>query len=104
LVHEKIRSRLNSGDADHSVQNLLFSRQLCESVKIKIYKTIILDLDLYGCETCPLTLRKEYTRMVFEKRVLRRIVEPKRTEGIGGWKNCIMRSFINFALRHVILE
>jgi hypothetical protein len=47
-------------------------------VKIKIYKTIILHVVLYGCETLSLTLREEHRLRVFENRVLRRIFGPKR--------------------------
>jgi hypothetical protein len=48
------------------------------NVKIKIYKTIILPVVLYGCETLSLTLREEHRLRVFEDRVLRRIFGPKR--------------------------
>jgi sorting nexin-29 len=52
LILEEIKSRLNSGNACfHSVQNLLSSRLLSKNVKIRIYKTIILPVVLYGCET-----------------------------------------------------
>jgi hypothetical protein len=47
-------------------------------VKIKIYKTIILPVVLYGCETLSLTLREEHRLRIFENRVLRRIFGPKR--------------------------
>jgi hypothetical protein len=58
-ILEEIRSRLNSGNTCyHAVQNLLSSRQLSRNVKIKIYKTIILPVVLYECETCSLTLRE----------------------------------------------
>jgi len=49
-------------------------------MKIKIYKTIILHVVLYGCETWSLTLREERKLRVFENRVLRRIFGPKRDE------------------------
>jgi hypothetical protein len=55
-------------------------------VKIKIYKTIILPVVLYGCETLSLTLREEHRLSVFENRVLRRIFGPKRAEVTGGWR------------------
>jgi hypothetical protein len=55
-------------------------------VKIKIYKTIILPVVLYGCETLSLTLRKEHRLRVFENRVLRRIFGPKRDEVTCGWR------------------
>jgi hypothetical protein len=55
-------------------------------VKIKIYRTIILPVVLYGCETWSLTLREEHRLRVFENRVLRRIFVPKRNEVTGGWR------------------
>jgi hypothetical protein len=55
-------------------------------VKIKIYKTVILPVVLYGCETLSLTLREEHSLRVFENRVLRRIFGPKRDEVKGGWR------------------
>jgi hypothetical protein len=59
---------------------------------------------LYGCETLFLTLREEHRLRVFENGVLRRIFEPKRDEVTGGWKNYIMRSFINCTFLQVQLE
>jgi hypothetical protein len=55
-------------------------------VKIKIYKTIILPVVLYGCESLSLTLREEHRLRVFEKRVLRRIFGRERDKVTGGWK------------------
>jgi hypothetical protein len=45
---------------------------------IKMYRTIILFVVLYGCEIWSLTLREEHRLRVFENRVLRRIFEPQR--------------------------
>jgi hypothetical protein len=59
---------------------------LSRNVKIKIYKTIILPVVLYGCETWSLTLREEHTPKVFENRVLRKIFGPKRDEVTGDWR------------------
>jgi hypothetical protein len=84
FIHEEIKSRLNSGNACyHSVQSLLSSFLLSRNVKVKIYKTIILPVVLYGCETWSLTLREEYRLRVFDKRVLRRIFGLKRDEVTG---------------------
>jgi hypothetical protein len=84
-IHEKIRSRLNSGNSCyHAVQNLLSSHLLSRNVNIKIYKTIILPVVLYGCETLSFTLREEHRLRVFENRVLSRISGPKRDEVTGG--------------------
>ena len=58
-IQEEIKSRLRSGNASyHSVQNLLSSSLLSKNLKIKIYRTIILPVVLYGCETWSLTLRE----------------------------------------------
>jgi hypothetical protein len=64
----------------------LSSRLLSRNVKVKIYKTIILPVALYGCETWSLTLREEHRLRVFENRILRRIFEPKRDEVMGEWR------------------
>jgi hypothetical protein len=51
-IHDEIKSRLNSGNACyHSVQNLLSSRLISKNLRIKICKTVILRVVLYGCET-----------------------------------------------------
>jgi hypothetical protein len=55
-------------------------------VKVKIYKTIILPVVLYGCESWSLTLREQHRLRVFENRVLRRISGPKRVEVMEKWK------------------
>jgi len=70
---------------DYSVQNLLSSRLLCKNLKIKIYRTIILPIALYGCETWSLTLREERKLRVFENMVLKRIFETRRDEVMGEW-------------------
>jgi hypothetical protein len=49
------------------------------------YKTVILPVTLYGCETWSLTLREEHGLTVFENRVLRKIFGPKR-EVDGSWR------------------
>ena len=70
----------------HSVQNLLSSRLISKNLKIKIYRTIILPVVLYGCETWSLTLRDERKLRVFENKVLRRIFGPRRDEVTGEWR------------------
>jgi hypothetical protein len=59
---------------------------LSKNVKIKIYRTIILPVVLYGCESWSLTSREECRLRVFENRVLRRIFGPKRDEVTGKWR------------------
>jgi hypothetical protein len=59
---------------------------MSRNIKIRMYKTIILPVVLYGCEAWSLTLREEHRLRVFENRVLRRIFELKRDEVTGGWR------------------
>jgi hypothetical protein len=71
-IKEDTKRRLNSGNACyHLVQNPLSSLLLSKHVKLRIYKTIILPVVLYGYETWSVTLREEHRRWVFENRVLR---------------------------------
>jgi len=56
---------------------------LPKNLKIKIYRTIIVPVVLYGCEPWSLTLRAERRLRVFENRMLRRILRPKRDEVTG---------------------
>jgi hypothetical protein len=70
----------------HTVQNLLYSRLLYKNVKIRIYKSIILPVVRYGCKIWSPTLREDHRLRVFENRLLRRILGPKRDEVTGRWR------------------
>ena len=86
-IQKEIKSRLKSLNAFyHSVQSLLFYSLPPKNKKIKIYRTIILPVVLYGCETWPLTLKEEGKLRVSENRVLRRIFRSKRDEVTGRWR------------------
>ena len=65
------------------MQKLLSSSLLSKNLKIKICRTIILPVILYGCESWSLTLKEEHRLRVFENRVLRRIFGPRR-DGVTG--------------------
>jgi hypothetical protein len=88
-----------------TVQSRSFCRLICclEAQKLELYKTVILPVVLYGCETWSLTLREEYRLRVFENRVLRRIFGPKRDEVTGGWRELHNEELHNFySLRSII--
>jgi hypothetical protein len=77
-----IKRRLNAGSACyHSVQNHLSSHLLSKNLKHRIYKSVILSVVLYGCET--LTLREEHRLKGFEKGVQRRIFGLKCADVTG---------------------
>jgi len=83
-IQEESTSRLKSGNACClPIQNLLSSSLLSKNIEIKIYRSIILHVVLYGCEIWSLTLREERRLRVFENRVLRRIFGPERDEVTG---------------------
>jgi hypothetical protein len=87
LIQEEIKKRLSSGNACYnSVQGLLSSHLLSKNLIMRIYKTIILPVILYGCKTWSLTIREEHRLRVFENKVLRRIFGPKRDDVTGGWR------------------
>ena len=86
-IQEEIKSRLKTENACyHSVQKLLSSSLLPKNLKTKIYRTIILPVVLYGCETWFLRWREERRLRVFENMVLRRIFGPKRDDVTGEWR------------------
>jgi hypothetical protein len=68
------------------VQDLLSYSLLSKNTNTKIYRTIILPIVLYGCETWSLTLREAHRLRVFENRVLRGILGPRRDEVTGEWR------------------
>jgi hypothetical protein len=102
-IHDEIKNRLNSGNACYySVQNHLSSRLISKNLKIQTYKTVILPVVLYGCETWFLTSMEEHRLRVFEKRVLWKIFGPKR-QNDGSWKNCIMMNSTARILHRILL-
>ncbi|KAJ4443887.1 hypothetical protein ANN_05674 [Periplaneta americana] len=86
-TREEIKRRINMGNACYySDEKLLSSSLLSKNLKVRIYKTVILPVVLYGCETWTLTLREEQRLRVFENKVLRKIFGAKRDEVTGEWR------------------
>ena len=73
----------------------LLSSSLSKTIKIKIYRTTILPLVLYRCETWSLTLRVERRLRVFENRVLRRLFGPKRDKVTRAWRKLLKEQLNN---------
>jgi hypothetical protein len=78
FIHDQIKSRLNLGNVCYHFR-VLSSCHLCKNLNTEIYKTVILPLVFYGCQTWSLTLREEH-----RLRVIRRIFRPEREEVAGG--------------------
>ncbi|KAJ4448532.1 hypothetical protein ANN_10550 [Periplaneta americana] len=86
-TREEIKRRINMGNACYySVEKLLSSSLLSKSLKVRIYKTVILPVVLYGCETWTLSLREEQRLRVLENKVLRKIFGVKRDEVTEEWR------------------
>jgi hypothetical protein len=68
------------------MQKLLSSSLLPKNTKTKIYRSIVLSVVLYGCETWSPTLREEHRLRVCENRVLRKIFGPKGDVVTGQWR------------------
>ena len=83
-TQKEIKFTFKAGNSCYCpVQTHLSSRLLSKNLKIKMYKTIILSVVLYGSETWSLTLREEFRLKVFvvENRILRTTFGPKSGEG-----------------------
>ncbi|KAJ4447720.1 hypothetical protein ANN_09728 [Periplaneta americana] len=78
--------RSSKKDKPVSVGFLLSTSLLSKNLKVRIYKTVILPVVLYGCETWTPTLREEQRLRVFENKVLRKIFGAKRVEVTGEWR------------------
>ena len=68
------------------MQNILSSDLLSKNTDIKIYRTIILPVVLYGCETRSLTMREKRRLRVFENRVLRGVFGSEKNEVTREWR------------------
>ena len=86
------------------MRNLLSSSLLSKNIMIQIYRTIILPVDLYGCETWSLTLRKERRLRFSENRVVKRIFGPKRDEVKGIGENYILMSLMIITSHHILFR
>jgi hypothetical protein len=75
------------------------------NVKVKIYKTIILPVVVYGCETWSLILREESRLRVYENRVLRGILGTKTDEVTGEWRKLHSEELYNlYSLPNIIRQ
>jgi hypothetical protein len=68
-----------------ALHKALVSKLLSRNTKIRIYKTVIRPILMYGCEIWALTLKEENRLLVTERRILRKILGPAKKED-GGWR------------------
>ena len=77
----------------YSLEKILSSHLLSKKLKVNTYKTIILPVVLYGCETWSLIFREEHRLRVCENKLLGKISGAKRDKITAEW-----RKFHNFEL------
>jgi hypothetical protein len=80
----------------HFCSESLSSRLFSKILKVKMYRTIILPVVLYGCDTWSVILREEQRLREFENRVLRRIFGRKKGEMAGDWRRLHNEELHNF--------
>ena len=99
-IREEIKRRRNMGNACYySLEKILSSHLLSKKLKVNTYKTIILPVVLYGCETLSLTLKEEHRLRVFENKVLRKIFGLREMKLQGNGESCIMLSYTHCIFR-----
>ncbi|KAJ4438577.1 hypothetical protein ANN_14524 [Periplaneta americana] len=90
-IRQTQRSNFDRNREGGSEQQFLFllielENLVSKNLKVRIYKTVILPVVLYGCETWTLTLKEEYRLRLYENKVLTKIFGAKRDEVTGGWR------------------
>jgi hypothetical protein len=95
-IHEEIEDRLNTRNAATVLYSVFSSRLLSKHIKIKIYKTIILPVVWYGCQTWSLTLIEEHRLRAFKNKMLRRAYGSEREEGARDWRRLHNEELHNF--------
>jgi hypothetical protein len=59
---------------------------MARNVKVKIYTTVFLTVDLRGCENWSLILRDGNRLRVFENRVVKRVIGRNGVDVMGDWR------------------
>ena len=85
-IQEDNHSTMQSRNACHLVKDQLSSSLLSKIIKLKIQRTVIFSVILYGYENWSVTLKEGHILSVFQNKVLRKIFGPKRDEATGEWR------------------
>jgi hypothetical protein len=102
-IPDEIKVRLKPENACYySFQNLWSYSLVSNNLKIKVYKTAILPVMLYGCETWSLTLREEHRLRVLQNKLLGGYLHLKGSKTDRG-ENCIMMNFTACILHRILL-
>lgn len=81
-VREDVKSRIRAANVAYFQTRPLFtSRMLSWTTKVRLYKTLVRPVLLYGAEAWTLTVRDASALQVFENKMLRRIFGRKLVDG-----------------------
>jgi len=85
-IEEEIKERISAGNRAYQVHKKLFSSILISrNVKLQLYNTLIRPTVTYASETWVLKERMTNKLMTFERKILRKIFGPTRTDD-GYWR------------------
>jgi len=88
-----------------TIRYRIFCFPVCyPSIKIKIFRAVILPVVLHGCETWSLTLREARRLRMLENRVLRKIFGPERDEVTGEWRRLHKEEFYDLCFSPNIIR
>jgi hypothetical protein len=86
LIEEEIKERIAAGNrASFANQKILQSKLMSRKIKMKLYKTLIRPVVVYGCECWILTESIKQKLLVFERKILRRIFDQTQKPN-GEWR------------------
>jgi hypothetical protein len=80
-----IKTSMAAGNRSYyALTKIMKSREISESTKLKIYRTIVRPIVMYGCEGWTMTEHMEEALRVWERNILRKVHGPKRDT--NGWR------------------
>jgi hypothetical protein len=86
LIEEEIKERIATGNRAFFANKKIFqSKLISKKSKIKLYKSLIRPVVVYGSECWALTDNIKQELLVFERRILRRIFGPTQ-KADGEWR------------------
>jgi len=86
LIEEEIKERIAAGNrASFAYQKILQRKLISKKTKMKLYKTLIRPVVVYGAECWVLTENIKQKLLVFERKILRRIFGPTQKAN-GEWR------------------
>jgi hypothetical protein len=80
-IETEIKSKISVGNVCYYALGTILKRSISQSIKIRLYKTIVRPVVTYGAETWTVTSKVEKMLMTWERKILRKIYGPTRENG-----------------------